>query len=126
MMGWLMDSVKDLLQGIPAASILRERLLLAEDRFKDLEAENQKLQQRIAALARENEDLKRQLINVPVATALPKEQPKEMYGCYYFGNDTSKLYCPRCWQKDGTRGPMVRASSLGLNCSVCGNIVYTR
>src|SRR6516165_11320323 len=101
-MGWLMDSLKDVLQGIPTASILRERLLLAEDRFKVLEAENKKLQEQVAALTGENEDLKRQITKVPVATALPKEQPKEMHGCYYFGHDTSKLYCPRCWQREGT------------------------
>jgi hypothetical protein len=124
MMGWLMDSVKDVLQGIPAASVLRERLLLAEDRFKDLEAENKKLQEQLAVLTRENDSLKRQIANAPVATALPHEQPKELYGCYYFGDDTSKLYCPRCWQKEGTKGPMSRVGGLGLKCSVCGNFVH--
>jgi hypothetical protein len=125
-MGWLMDSVNDVLQGKPAASILRERLLLAEDRFKDLETENKKLQKQIAALTRGTEDLKRQITNFPVASALPKEQPKEMSGLYYFGTDRSKLYCPRCWKKDGTKGPMSKLGSLALKCSVCGNIVHTR
>ena len=42
-MGWITDSVKDLVQGLPVASVLRERLALADDKYKALEAENRKL-----------------------------------------------------------------------------------
>src|SRR5262249_10309329 len=119
-MGWLTD----LLQGLPVNPVLRERLALAEQKFKDMEAENKRLKEEVATLAEENEGLKQQIERAPVASAPPKETPRIMYGLYSLGGDMSTPYCPRCYERQGKKHVMAGVSHLGHKCTVCGNIIY--
>jgi len=61
--------LSDLLKGVPLNPVLRERLAHVKQRFKDMEAE-------IKRLKAENEELKRQIANTPVAKAMPTENPE--------------------------------------------------
>lgn len=63
-MGWLSDLLKE----YPALSVAKERLALAEDRFKHTEEENTKLKARILQLEVENENIKSQLPNDTTGT----------------------------------------------------------
>ncbi|MGO9019117.1 MAG: hypothetical protein ACLQVJ_12300 [Syntrophobacteraceae bacterium] len=55
-MGWFTDLIKD----VPVSAVVKERLALAEDRFRAIEEENKKLKRRIAALEEENKGLRAQ------------------------------------------------------------------
>ena len=52
-MGWLSDILKD----YPALSVAKERLALAEERFKHIEEENDKLKKKVTELEKRNEQL---------------------------------------------------------------------
>jgi hypothetical protein len=119
-MGWF----SDFLQGIPVNAALREQLKLAEQRFKDMEDENARLKEQVASLTAENEDLKRQVQQAPVAAIPQKESFEVMYGCYYFNNDSSKLYCPRCYETQGKKHVMADCHHLFYKCTVCGNTIH--
>jgi predicted transcriptional regulator len=56
-MGWLSDLLKE----YPALSVAKERLALAEERFKHIEEENSKLKARVAELEAHNTQLQAQL-----------------------------------------------------------------
>ena len=56
-MGWFTD----LLQGIPLNAVLKEKIGLFEQKYKDLEAEKNKLELQVATLAAENAALKQQI-----------------------------------------------------------------
>ena len=56
-MGWLSDLLKE----YPALSVAKERLALAEERFKNIEEENTKLKARVAELEVKNTQLHTQL-----------------------------------------------------------------
>src|SRR5215470_17359066 len=111
----------DLLQDIPLTAVLKERLALAEQKFKDMEAENKKLKEQAAALREENDALKRRIADAPMAIATPKEEPQIKWGCYYFNGDESKLYCPRCYETQNKKHPTARMGVKARQCTVCGN-----
>jgi hypothetical protein len=121
-MGWLTD----LVQGVPVNAVLRERLALAEQRFKDLESENAKLKGQLAALTAEHEVLKKKVEHVPVAVVPPAETPDVHGGLYYFDGNRNDAYCPRCYEREAKKHHMAAAGSIGFVCTVCGNIVYCR
>src|SRR5262245_12012586 len=93
----------DVLQAIPLNAVLQERVKLAEQKYKDMEDENKKLKEQVAVLVAENAALKKQVVDAPVAAVSAREEPQIMWGCYYFGGDTSKLYCPRCYEREGKK-----------------------
>ncbi len=124
-MAGVVDTLKEAFENVALSAVLRERLALAADRFKDLEAENTRLKEQVRALTTENEALKKQIKEIPVATAPPQEQPAESGGIYYFGRDHNKPVCPKCWEEKQKKHPMARVGSLAMKCSVCGNVVYT-
>src|SRR5438874_1465726 len=70
-MGWLME----MLQGIPLNAVLRERVTLAEQKYKDLESENKKLKEQVETLASELASLRGQVEAAPVASVLA-QKPK--------------------------------------------------
>jgi hypothetical protein len=117
--GWLADLLKE----YPALSVGKERLAFQEERLKQFEAENKQLKEKVAALTTENEELKRRIAEAPVAAEAPKETPQDMYGCYYFGGDSSKLYCPRCYEQKGKKHLMAALRHVGHKCTVCENFI---
>jgi hypothetical protein len=117
-MGWL----SDLLQGVPLNAVLRERVALAEQKFRDMETENTKLREELAAARKEFEEIKRQIADAPVAVAPPMEQPKIENGIYFFGHD-GKPYCPRCYEVGRKKCVMRLSASLGYLCPVCDKII---
>jgi hypothetical protein len=121
-MSWL-TGLSDALQGIPLNAVLRVRVALAEQRFKALEDENTALEAQVAALTAENEALRQKVEQAPVAAIPTKEPPEILYGLYYFGGDTSKLYCPRCYETHGKKHIMADVRHLGHKCTVCGNFI---
>jgi hypothetical protein len=118
-MGWL----NDWLQGIPRNAVLKERIAFEEKTFKDMKAENKQLKEAVATLTAENEELKRQIADAPVATATaqPQEKPKIVNGLYYFDGDMSTAYCPRCYEREGKKHVMASMRHLGSRCTACGN-----
>jgi hypothetical protein len=63
-MSWLtnlLNWLESWLKGIPLNEVLKERLALAEQKFKDLQSENEKLKGEAATLTAENAALKQQL-----------------------------------------------------------------
>ena len=56
-MSWLTDLLKD----YPALSVAKERLALAEERFRHTEEENKRLKQRLGELEEENKMLRSQV-----------------------------------------------------------------
>src|SRR5687767_12006838 len=103
-MGWF----NDLLQGIPLNAVLKERVALAEQKFKDMEQEKKRLEEKVAARESENADLKQRLSASAAHSAA--EKPKVKWGCYVFEGDTN-LYCPACYDTKGKKHLTTRASS---------------
>ena len=118
-MAWL----SDLLQGIPLNAVLKERVALAEQKFKDQEGEMNKLKAQVATLAADNEALRKQIKDARIAVPAPKEQPEIMGGGYVFGGDRSKLYCIRCYEIDHRKSFLAPVSSMGFMCTVCDKII---
>ena len=114
----------DLLKGIPLNEVLRERLALAEQKFRDLEDENNKLKDRVAALTAENKTLQGRVAEAQAKEEREKAKPELMYGCYFFGGDCSKLYCVACYETQGKKHPMSPVRHIGHQCTVCQKMVY--
>jgi len=93
----------------------------AEQKFKEMETENKRLKDEVAALTEENKALKGKIEQAPVAVAPPKEKPEIMHGLYYFGGDKTTPHCPRCYERDGKKHVMASIRHLGSKCTVCGN-----
>jgi hypothetical protein len=91
-----------------------------------IEAENARLKEQVQALTTENEALKRKIEQAPVAVAQPKEPFDIMKGAYYFAGDTSKPYCPRCYETQGKKHVTARVGMIALKCTVCGNVIHSR
>ncbi len=108
-MPWL----SDLLQGVPLNSVLRERVALAEQKFKDIEAENKSLKERVSALTAEN-DTYRKLI----AQQRADSQFVERRGVLWKREDDGHYLpcCPRC---KTALTPMPPWSHDFLDCTVC-------
>ena len=113
-MGWLSDLLQGV-QSVPLNSVLRERVLLAEQKFKDLESENKELTERVAALTAENASLRQQVEEHAQQKAA---KPKVKWGCYVFEGD-EKLYCPACWDTKGKKHLTTRMLANIRQCSVC-------
>jgi hypothetical protein len=60
-----MSLLQELLKEVPLSSVLRERVALAEDKFERASKEIDGYRQRIAALERENEELRAQIPSGP-------------------------------------------------------------
>jgi hypothetical protein len=118
-MSWLTD----LLQGIQLNPVLRERLALAEQKFKDIETENKHLTEKVAAITKENETLRQQIEQAPVAGVPPKEKPQIWNGLYYFGGDVSVMYCPRCYERENKKHVMAEERGVGHICTVCEKFI---
>ena len=67
-----MGSIQDLLQEVPLAAVLRERVTLADQRYETALRENEELKQKITRLERENAELRTQVRQTKEAT-LPDE-----------------------------------------------------
>jgi len=113
----------ELLQGIPLNAVLKERLALAEQKFKELEEENDRLKEQVIALNGENEALRKKVEQATVAALPPKERPGIMNDCYYFGDDRSRLYCPGCYDSKGKKHLTCRVGVMGRKCNVCGTLI---
>jgi hypothetical protein len=108
-MGWL----DDVLQGIPLNSVLRERISLAEEKFRSLELENEKLKQQNAVLTAENISLNERLLAREAVRAFverrgvlwKKEEDGNWLPC-----------CPRCQVALSPVPPWLPDT---LRCSAC-------
>lgn len=56
-----MGSIQDLLQEVPLAAVLRERVALADQKYEAALRDVEQLQRRVAALEKENAELKAQI-----------------------------------------------------------------
>jgi hypothetical protein len=73
------------------------------------------LKEEIVALKEENALLKHQKSN--------KEKPNIKWGCYYFDNDDSRLYCTACYDSKGLKSLTTRINTKFRRCNVCGALV---
>ncbi len=110
-MGWFTDLIKD----VPVSAVVKERLALAEDRFRKIEEENKELKQQITKLSQENQTLK---------AAQPElyEKPTIRWGCYQFANETG-LYCTACYDTNRKKHLTTRLNSMSRQCPVCKAIL---
>jgi hypothetical protein len=99
------------------------RSLELKEVIVDLQSKMLDLKQEVNSLREENEELKKKIKDAPMAAAHPKETPEVMYGCYYFGGDSSKLYCPRCYETQGKKHIMASHHHMGFKCTVCSNFI---
>jgi hypothetical protein len=76
-MGW----IQDLLQEVPLSGVLRERLALAEQKFKNLNEENESNKKRVIALEEEIRKLRSEL----------PAQPASLASRDVLGDDTKKV-----------------------------------
>jgi hypothetical protein len=112
---WLTDILKE----IPLSAVLKERVALAEQKFKDIEAANQKLRDQVATLTTENESLKRDLeAKIAAEQAAAAKRPTRVYGCYQFEGE-SGLFCPGCYDSKGKKHTATRLDSKHYQCTVC-------
>jgi DNA-binding MarR family transcriptional regulator len=54
--------LQDLLTGVPLSAVLQERVALAEEKYQRAIHENENYKQRVAAIERENEDLRARVL----------------------------------------------------------------
>ena len=90
----------------------------------DLKGKLIDLKEEIIQLREENAELKRKMAEAPLAEASPKEQYEVMYGCYYFNGDPSKLYCPKCYEREEKKHRMQGVAHVGHKCTVCTNFIH--
>jgi hypothetical protein len=69
------------------------------------------LKEQIVALREENASLRHQ--------KSPDEKPKIKWGCYYFDDDESRLYCTACYDSKGAKSLTNRVNSRIRRCNVC-------
>jgi predicted nuclease with TOPRIM domain len=112
-MSWL----SELLQGVPLNAVLRERVALAEQKFKEIEQDKKKLEEKVSALEAENADLKQKI--AAAADQASREKPKFKWGCYVFEGEPDRLYCPACFDTKGKKHLTTRINSNRRMCSVC-------
>jgi hypothetical protein len=54
-----------------------------------------------------------------------EEKPDIKWGCYYFDNDNSRLYCTACYDSKGTKSLTTRIDSDTRRCNVCKSVIGT-
>jgi hypothetical protein len=113
-MGW----ISDLLQGIPVNAVLKERVALAEQKFKDLEAQNKALSDKVASLLVENDALKAQVNSYSAKEKASADKPTMEWGCYKFEGEPG-LFCPRCYETQGKKHQTTRMNPHRRRCVVC-------
>ena len=69
------------------------------------------LKEKIVILREENLALK--------AQQKPTEKPEIKWGCYYFDNDSTRLYCTACYDSKGAKSLTSRGPGRYRICGVC-------
>ena len=113
-----MSLLSDLLQGIPLNAVLKERVALAEQKFKDIEAENRSLKGEVESLTTENSALKTELKESRTLATAAEVKPVVVKGCYRFEGDAN-LYCPACYDTKGKKYLTTQIMFKNRVCSVC-------
>lgn len=108
----------DLLQGLQTNPVLRERVALAEQKFKDMEAENKALKDTVAALTAENAKLTAERDERAARDKAAEVRPTIKWGCYVFEGDEG-MYCPGCYTSKGKRNLTTRLDTRQRQCTVC-------
>jgi hypothetical protein len=85
----------------------------AQEKIMELREFALQLQEENLKLKNENLELKQQ--------KKPKVKPKIKYGCYYFDDDTTKLYCASCYDSKGEISLTQRINSKFRKCNVCSS-----
>ena len=120
----IFEEIEKLINEHGSAVILKERLVLANDKYSALE-------KKAADLQTENERLKSDNIHLRQEVQRRDDivQREESYrhlldgsrmkwGCLLFAGD-SKLYCPSCFHKNGRKIETSRIDTHNRFCSVC-------
>jgi hypothetical protein len=115
-----MFSIADLLKEVPLSAVLKERVALAEQKYKNLEAENQELGETVKKLSAENDTLRKRVQALPAVPA--KERYSVQGGCYRFEGDPI-FYCPNCYHETGKKYPANRMGSTGRMCVSCRRFI---
>ena len=113
-MTWLTDLLKE----IPLSAVLKERVALAEQKFKDMEAETKGLKELVTELRQQNERLAAQL---EVYVTKEKSKPTLEGQFYKFAGEEGH-FCMTCYD---TKGEKVRTASPiphVRKCPICKTI----
>lgn len=90
-MGWFTDLMKD----VPTLSVARERMALAEDKFKTIEAENQQLREQLQRVVAQCTELREKL-----EAATQEQTFVKQSGLLWLrqadGQFEDAPYCPKC------------------------------
>lgn len=107
----------DLLQGIPVNAVLKERLALAEQKFKDLESENKTLKEQVAQLQQANKSLQDKIDAHAANEQAAEKKPNLVRDLYQFDGDEG-LFCTFCYDSQGKK---VRTTALLGKVRKCPN-----
>jgi len=98
-----MGTIQDLLQEVPLAAVLRERVALAEQKYEAALRENAELKKRVTALEQENATLRAQI-------------PQKREGT--LDNDTARVLAHLFHAEDEQRDVGIMARALGMDKGV--------
>ena len=112
---------------------LLSRLKKISDNIKEAEIKNvlADLSNELADVKLAAADLKEQLVTLREENAALKhhkaadEKPKIKWGCYYFDDDDSRLYCTACYDSKGAKSLTNRVNSKFRRCNVCNATIGT-
>lgn len=114
-----MSWISELLQGIPLNAVLKERVQLAEEKFKTLEDENEQLKTRIQQLEDENKVLVSEL-----AQTKPKESAKpKLHGEFYKFEGEEGHFCVNCFDSSGKKVRTAKVFGHVRECPQCHTVI---
>src|SRR5689334_7102515 len=111
----------DVMQGIPINAVLKERLALAEQKFKDIEAENKGLQQQVATLRQQNEQLSARVHAYEANETAAESKPNLERDFYRFEGDPG-LFCTTCYDMHAKKVCTTVVLAGVRTCPVCKTV----
>ncbi len=112
----LLGRLREISNNIKEAEI-RNIIADLSNELADAKLAAAELKEQIALLKEENLDLRHQQSTV--------KKPEIKWGCYYFDNDETRLYCSACYDTKGVRSLTQRVMSKYRKCNVCNATIGT-
>jgi hypothetical protein len=117
----------DIISPINNSIALLTRLKEISNKIKEAEIRNiiADLNNELADVKLAAANLKEQIVGLREENAALKHhkssavKPKIKWGCYYFDDDDSRLYCTACYDSKGMKSLTSRVNSTTRRCNVC-------
>ncbi len=112
----LLSRLRKISQNIKEAEI-RNVIADLSNELADVKLAAADLKEQVLALKEENASLKHHKST--------EEKPKIKWGCYYFDDDDSRLYCTACYDSKGAKSLTNRIDTQFRRCNVCNATIGT-